>query len=78
VAQIGVTLFSTRPHGWWLYDAPEPLRRKISGDTPTSKLLFTAHGVPLHWPAPPNPPVYESERDYLSRHGLLTADEMKI
>lgn len=69
-----------RPWAWWRYDSPEP-RRRLGGKGEVfapGKLDF---GIELDWIARSvdrdNPPRYESEAAYLSRHGLLTEAEQR-
>lgn len=68
----------TRPDNWWRYAAPEP-RRQVSG-------TGAERGGHPQWPASQgvpdiigtddsDPPVFETERDYLTRLGLLMAGE---
>src|SRR5215831_10981264 len=49
----------TRPRGWWLFDAPEPLRRRLGGIGSPEREEYAAGdivglggtraGVPLYW-----------------------------
>lgn len=68
----------TRPDNWWRYAAPEP-RRQLSG-------TGVPRGGHRWWPASQgvpviigtddsDPPVFETDRAYLERLGLLTAGE---
>jgi len=69
----------TRPEAWWRYESPEP-RRMLAGDPagiiPEDGLI---KGVPRSyrsreaWEAM----TFESERDYLTRHNLLTPLEQQ-
>jgi len=78
-----------RPDIWWRLDAPEP-RRQIAGPELRNGVRHrTRHGVPLAWEPgprqeglclrehydPDNPPVYESQAEFLKRHGLLLDGE---
>jgi len=58
----------TRPWGWWMFDAPEV--RQVIGNDGTCNV----------WPPPRATPqlgaVYESQYDFLARHGLLTEAEI--
>ena len=72
-----------RPWAWWMWDAPQDQRRRIGGlGTGLSERPDGEH--PLSFGRPnaydddysnEDPPRYESERDYLARHGLLTKAE---
>jgi hypothetical protein len=76
-------LFS-RPYSWWQFDAKE-LRKRIGGtgtaldcddwytDTYWGKPRFYAEDYAIE-----DSPTYESAKDYLIRHKLLTAEEKRI
>lgn len=73
----------TRPWGWWRFDSPAELRRRIGG-IGTALTERLGGGSPHFFGMPScyagdyedkNPPKFESERDYLARHGLLTRVE---
>lgn len=68
----------TRPDRWWRHAAPEP-RRQVAGSG-------APRGGYRQWPArrgapdivgteASDPPVFETEREYLERLGLLMAGE---
>lgn len=65
----------TRPHGWWMCDAPGP-RARIDGGPEASPDTPRRFGVPSiyrcedDWSA-----EYESEADYLARLNLLVDGE---
>jgi hypothetical protein len=65
----------SRPFGWWLYQAPEP--RQQIGDGPEPQGAADFFGCPSVFLGQPPSDMYESERDYLERLGLLTDDERK-
>lgn len=60
-------------------------RRRLGGTgTPSHEALSIAphfsRGIPKSWihqPQPEDPPIYESEAEYLRRHDLLTAEEKR-
>ncbi len=68
-----------RPHAWWSYDAPE--RRHIIDGEPlraiwSEGLWFgEARREEIDGPDDPRRPIYESEKDYLTRLDLLTPAE---
>ena len=63
----------TRPWAWWEFEAPGP-RRRVGGTgaaLPDAPLSF---GCPVWYDGDyliADPPRYEPERAYLTRHGLL-------
>jgi hypothetical protein len=70
---------ATRPWAWWEFDAPE-LRKVVSGSIEVfdaigrrSKFGILNYGIHSN-----NPPVFESEWDYLKGHGQLTDKEIKL
>jgi hypothetical protein len=64
-----------RPALWWRFDAPEPERRKVSGSG-RETVLTLSHGLVVYWKADQDdPPLVESEADYLARLGLLLPGE---
>lgn len=60
----------TRPWAWWLFDAPEA--RHVVGTGAPACLYEHVPGQPLRLGA-----IYESEAEYLARHGLLTAADRR-
>lgn len=64
----------TRPSRWWRHAAPEP-RRQLAGsgvDSPFYPRWPQCEGIPhLIDIDEGDPPVFETERDYLARLGLL-------
>ena len=73
----------TRPAGWWIYEAPEDWRQKVSGNgsgecgpTPPDSKWFD-HIPRFEKIDPIDPPCVESEAAFLLRHGLLSEDEKK-
>ena len=68
----------TRPAAWWDYDAPKEPRKRLGGTgTPIPGCRFRK-GVPLAYGEDydlEDPPRYETEAEYLGRHGLLTETE---
>jgi hypothetical protein len=68
----------TRPWAWWAFDAPQDARRRRGGKgTPIGAELW--FGAPRFYGEDydnRDRPRYEPEREYLARHGLLTAAEM--
>jgi hypothetical protein len=63
----------SRPWAWWENDAPEP-RRRIKEGGPCSFFRSPAtFGIPSNC----DEAEFESERDYLARLGLLTAEELE-
>jgi len=73
----------TRPWAWWRWDALSESRRRIGG-TGTALLERPDGKHPVSFGTPnaydddynvADPPKYESEREYLTRHGLLTKVE---
>lgn len=76
LAEWSVRHPGTRPRLWWRYDAPEP-RRQIGGSgrpawehapaiAPHYLMGIPAQMVDVD---PDDPPVFETERDYLERIG---------
>src|SRR5262245_14128434 len=78
----------SRPWGWWRFEAPPEPRRRIGGHGVSLReqpdclewereLSF---GMPRYWAsyAQGDPPQFESEVDYLKRHGLLTEEEERV
>ncbi len=73
----------TRPWAWWRWDAPAEFRRRIGGiGTALTKCLdgesAPFFGMPRCYAGDyedKDPPKFESEREYLARHGLLTRVE---
>ena len=69
----------TRPEAWWRYDSPEP-RRMLAGDPagiiPEDGLI---KGVPRSYRSREawEGMTFESERDFLTRHNLLTPLEQQ-
>jgi hypothetical protein len=77
---LHIKLFpGTRPWAWWEFDAPE-LRRVISGSIEVSSVIWrrSNFGIPPYSCDSSNPPEFESEWDYLKRHGQLTDKEIKL
>lgn len=74
----------TRPRSWWKWSAPEP-RRKIGTQplyaTPTQSRYYDAASDSIQSCRPGDvigtEDVYESERDYLARLGLLLPGELE-
>lgn len=62
----------TRPFAWWTFDAPEPLRHH-TGDLPNQSLVpeFGMTGQ-----SSDAGPIWESQRSYLARHGLISPEEL--
>ena len=65
-----------RCHGWWCYSAPDPRRRIIDGDP---SLAMWEKGESFgrcrvynieSW-SDPRRPIFETQKNYLKRHGLL-------
>jgi hypothetical protein len=83
----GWDLPGCRPWAWWIFDAP----RMPEGDFPECRQTLSGPGRPLHealafYPSqafgiwawygkPDNPPTFETQFDYLKRHGLLLPGE---
>ena len=79
----------TRPFGWWQCEAPEARRRLGGTGQATYEYLNVtpryAFGIPIDWwsggstrgvlPSVDDPPVYESQADYLARLGMLVPNE---
>ena len=80
----------SRPFAWWLFDAPADLRRQLSGpaclnlETAQGDQYFSfcpgrerAWGLPVCWESFEvwKLVTFESEAEYLRRHGLLTETE---
>ncbi len=75
----------TRPSGWWLYECPHELRKRMGGSGTPFPIQNWA--TDTYWGKPKrygsdyvvkDSPTYESERDYLIRHPeLLTAFERR-
>jgi hypothetical protein len=65
----------TRPWAWWAFESKEPRRRVNDG--PEAIGPATWFGTPSRFTAMPPAGMFESERDYLQRLGLLTDDERK-
>lgn len=63
----------SRPWAWWAFDAPEPRRQIAPGPAAVGPDLW--FGLPRLYAAVSPHAMYESERDYLARHGLLTDGE---
>ena len=70
----------TRPYAWWLFDAPGR-RHRLNGPHPhdrpgregPTELFF---GKPAVWmPGDPQDAEFETEEDFLDRHGLLEFSE---
>jgi hypothetical protein len=57
----------TRPYAWWMFDSPEPRRRNLVGFEPSDKPEDAFHSEPGY---------YETEREYLARHAMLTVEEL--
>ena len=57
----------TRPWAWWYFDAPEP--RPVVGETAPGNVATVPRQVRR------GGAVYETERAFLERHGLLSEDE---
>ncbi len=72
--------FFTRPAAWWDYDTPEP-RRLLKGD-PADALPEHGYlkGVPVNHRSfeARQEKKYESEVEYLQRHGFLTDTEKEV
>ena len=74
----------SRPPAWWLIDAPEPRRHLGGGGSvhyrPGAGILSAPPpGCPrLHLKFREPEPIYESERDFLKRHRLLTDSEKRL
>ena len=74
--QRGNTYFEygTRPEAWWSYDAPGP-RLLLKGDPGNAvEGCGLSMGTPRRF-RDGQAMVFESERDYLERHGLLNDRE---
>lgn len=79
----------SRPAAWWCYDAPRAERFKgtpweISQPEPRRRLngesIYSGNEIPHLIKAIPDgedPALFESERQYLERHGLLMPEEIK-
>lgn len=71
---------ATRPWAWWRFDAIEPRRMLHAGRLGPSGPV-ESFGMPSRFGpagdanAPGDLPVYESQRDYLTRLSLLTEGE---
>ncbi len=68
----------SRPWGWWVFDAPES-RRQIGG-TGKSILIEDTHFPAVDFGIPRmqrGPLEFETEAEFLKRHGLLTKTEQK-
>lgn len=74
----------TRPWAWWAFEASEPRRQIAGGEArqpdqetgrPGDQALW--RGIPPCWGAAQfaDPPLYETEAEYLARLGLLAAGE---
>jgi len=66
---------ASRPWAWWYFESPEP-RRKLGGKGEPFGESRDYFGMPhghLGYEAD-DPPLYESERDYLRRLSLLDLD----
>jgi len=75
----------TRPWAWWEFDAPDRRRciegRDVLADPGRpAHLRKTSFGVPVCWTPEEmrDPSTYESETDFLERHGLLTPEEKAL
>ena len=67
-----------RPWAWWAFDAPGP-RRQIGG-TGKTILAKGPHFPPVHFGIPrivKGQAEFETETEFLKRHGLLTKTEQK-
>lgn len=73
-----------RPFAWWKYDSPkdEPLRRYTGtspfdqDDAPEHTQVVWFGKCPVLWQESfDDPPVWETQAEYLQRHDLLTAAE---
>ena len=71
----------TRPRAWWLYDSPEP-RRLLSGSGQPAHLVSAyaeqyVLGIVTVWAgfSSADPPVFETQSDFLKRHRLLFTGE---
>lgn len=81
----------TRPSLWWRYDAPrattngrelvEPRRQILGEGVPLHEVLNVSpsyhYGIPDWCGDPASPPIFESQHQYLKRHGLLQKGERK-
>jgi hypothetical protein len=75
----------TRPAVWWRVEAPEPRQRLGGVGNPAPPPLW--RGAPRYWCGAPDtqwremdpedPPVYESQAEYLRRHALLSVGELE-
>lgn len=72
-----------RPWAWWIFDAPEP-RRMIGGSGKPRVfekdfLGAVTFGIPrcILGEKPKKPARFESQAEFLQRHGLLTAAEKR-
>lgn len=76
-----------RPWAWWRFDAPEPRRQLLSSEQTGWRAIGDAtwFGRPHLYEVcdchdkregfPPLESMYETEADYLARHGLLSDEE---
>jgi hypothetical protein len=65
-----------RPWAWWEFDSPEARRQVKPGPEPLG--LSDYFGIPSRFKGPPPAGMYETERAYLTRLGLLTAEEKEL
>lgn len=74
----------SRPSTWWRFDTREPRQQLAGVGCPAWVVLADAEcyasGLPQIWAGyePSNPPVFESQAEYLRRHKLLTAAELRV
>lgn len=65
-----------RPHAFWLFDAPEPRRQVNPG--PHAIGPADHFGIPSRHAGAPPADMYETQRSFLSRHGLLSVEDRCI
>jgi hypothetical protein len=65
----------SRPWGWWKFDSREARRQIEEGPEPIGPADW--FGCPSKFRGEPPALMYESERDYLARLGLLTEAEQR-
>ena len=76
-SQNGLRL-GTRPAAWWQYDAKEP-RRRLHGDISIKPIgeEISGNGTLRFWTAAVHDDEFETQHEYLRRHGLLTDAEQE-
>jgi hypothetical protein len=65
----------SRPFGWWRYESKQPRQQREEGPEAIGPADW--FGMPSKYRGEPPAMMFESERDYLSRLGMLTEAERR-